>query len=291
MFKRCFFNSLWISGVALSLATGCGDDTGPSGEQGTITFTSWGEEYIEQEIPTDIFEDGYSIHYDKFLVLISNITVADEEGTVAASDENAYLIDHTETGVKELVKFEGLEAKSYTLVHYETSPAERSKIKVVGSATEADADMMADKGYHVYIEGTLSKGGDSKTFKWGFGIPTLLDECEGEIDGKLTEGAVVTSGGDDVIELTIHGDHFFYDDLQSPDAVVRGDAVFNADADDDGEVTQAELAAIPLVDLPADQYGTGGVEGVNDLGAFVGFLSRTIGHYRGEGECFLKSPE
>jgi len=289
MFKRCSFGSLVLSAFAL---VACGDDTGtPSGEEGAITFTSWGEEYIEQEIPADIFEDGYSIHYDKFLVLISNITVADEEGNVAASDENAYLINHTEAGVKEIVKFEGLEAKNYTLVHYETSPAAREKIQLVGGATEADADMMASEQYHVYIEGTLSKGGESKTFKWGFGIPTLLDECEGEIDGKLTEGAVVTSGGDDVIELTIHGDHFFYDDLQSPDAVVRGDAVFNADADMDDVVTQAELAAIPLVDLPANQYGTGGVEGVNDLGAFVSFLSRTIGHFRGEGECFLGSPE
>ena len=29
----------------------------------------------------------------------------------------------------------------------------------------------------------------------------------------------------------------------------------------DGEVTQAELAAVQLVDLPPNQYGTGGVDG------------------------------
>ena len=101
----------------------------------------------------------------------------------------------------------------------------------------------------------------------------------------------MTEGGNDSIELTIHGDHFFYDDLQAADAVVRGEAVFAADADNDGEVTLAELAQVRLVDLPADQYGTGGVDGVDDLGAFIEFLSRTVGHYRGEGECFLKSPE
>jgi hypothetical protein len=130
----------------------------------------------------------------------------------------------------------------------------------------------------------------AKTFKWGFSEPTLLDECEGERDGKLTPGVVVTEGGTDAVELTIHGDHFFYDDLQSADAKVRGDAIFNADANMDGAVDLAELDAVALTTLPAGQYGTGGASDVNDLGAFVRFLSRTLGHYRGEGECFVKDP-
>ncbi|NUP13494.1 MAG: hypothetical protein HOW73_46240 [Polyangiaceae bacterium] len=278
-----------MSGLAL-LSAACGDDTSSGGE-GSVTFTTWGEEYIEQEIPADTFEDGYSITYDKFLVLIGNIVIADDAGAEAARHDGFFLINHTEPGTKELITFDGLEAKPYTLVSYETSPAAAANIEPVGAATQADVDFMASEGFHVYIEGTISNGTDSKTFKWGFGVPTLLDECEGEIDGKLTEGVLVTNGGDDVVELTIHGDHFFYDDLQSPDAVVRGDAVFNADADGDGEVTRQELAAVSLIDLPPDQYGTGGVDAVNDLDAFIEFLSRTIGHYRGEGECFLTDPE
>ena len=274
--------------IAAPLFTfGCEDTALGSGK---VTFTSWGEEYIEDEIPAATFEDGYTVTYDKFLVLIGNITVEDESGVVAA-DENVYLVDHTEPGVKEIVVFDELDAKAYPLVHYETSPAPRSAIKLIGAATDADADRMAEEGYHVYVEGTLSKGADTKTFAWGFGVPTLLDTCEGELDGKLTEGAIVTEGGNDVIELTIHGDHFFYDDLQAANAVVRGEAVFTADADMDGEVTLAELAEVRLLDLPADQYGTGGVDGVNDLRAFVEFLSRTVGHFRGEGECFLATPE
>jgi hypothetical protein len=290
MNKKNFFAGATLALSAAILSPACGDD-GPASGSGTISFSSWGEEYIEDQIPAADFEDGYSVSYSKFLVLVGNITVADSDGTVAASDENFYLIDHTEPGVKPVVAFEGLAAQAYPLVNYETSPSERGKIKLIGAASEADADLMAEQGYHVYVEGTLSKGGESKTFAWGFGVPTLLDDCEGELDGKLTAGAVVTEGGNDSIELTIHGDHFFYDDLQAADAVVRGEAVFAADADMDGEVTLAELAEVRLVDLPADQYGTGGVDGVNDLGAFIEFLSRTVGHYRGEGECFLTSPE
>jgi hypothetical protein len=280
--------------IASSLATvaaACGDDTAPPGGSGTVTFTSWGEEYIEVEIPSGEFEDGFSASFDKFLVLVGDISVADSEGTVVASDSRFFLLDHKEAGVKEVVKFEGLEAGAYTVVSYQTSPAARDAITLVGGVTEADADMMAEMGYHVYVEGTLTGPTGSKAFQWGFGVPTLLDDCEGERDGVLTPGAVVTEGGDDVIELTIHGDHFFYDDLQAADAVLRGQALFDADADDDGTLTRAELAAVPLVSLPADQYGTGGVDGVNDLDAFVEFLSRTVGHFRGEGECFLRSPE
>jgi hypothetical protein len=117
----------------------------PSGS-GAITFTSWGEEYIEVELPTSAFEDGFSISYDKFLVLVGNISVADDAGTIAASDQRFFLLDHKEAGVKELVKFEGLAAGAYTVVSYETSPAARDAITPVGSVSEADADMMASMG-------------------------------------------------------------------------------------------------------------------------------------------------
>lgn len=277
--------------LALLATTACGDDESSSGGQGTVTFTSWGEEYIEQEIPSEAFADGYSVSYDRFLVLIGNIVIADDAGSEAARHDGFFLIDHTEAGSKELVSFEGLEAKAFTQVSYETSPASADEIEPIGGVAQSDVELMASGGYHVYVEGTLSNGAESKTFRWGFGVPTLLDECEGELDGKVTPGVLVTNGGEDVVELTVHGDHLFYDDLQSPSAAVRGEAIFSADADDDGEVTLEELEAVSLIDLPADQYGTGGVGSVNDLRAFVEFLSRTIGHYRGEGECFLTSPE
>jgi hypothetical protein len=188
--------------------------------------------------------------------------------------------------VKDVVAFDDLDEGSYTLVSYETSPA--SEFTKVGKVTDADVTLMTANQYHAYVEGTITDpNGATKTFKWGFSVPTLLDECEGELDGKLTHGVVVTDGGEDAVELTIHGDHFFYDDLQSAEAEVRAEAIFLADADMDGAVDLAELDATPL---PAMRYGTGGASNVNDLGAFVRFLSRTLGHFRGEGECFVENP-
>jgi hypothetical protein len=52
------------------------------------------------------------------------------------------------------------------------------------------------------------------------------------------------------------------------------------------ELTRVKLAAIPRENGP---YGTGSAAGINDLGAFVTALSRTVGHFRGEGECFASA--
>lgn len=286
-FNRIFGALTLASLVSLSSAAcddGSSDDASGAG---TVEFTSWGEEYIEQEIPATEFEDGYAVKYSKFLVLVGNIVVADDAGASAASAPDFTLFNHVVAGVKPVASFKDVPAKAYTKVSYETSPADAAKITLGPGVTEADKTIMTTGKYHLYVEGTLSKGAVSKTFKWGFGVATPLIDCEGEKDGKEVKGVVVTNGGTDTVELTIHGDHLFYDDLQSADAKLRGDAIIAADADMNGEVTQAELGMVSLVDLPANQYGTGAATGVDNLGQFITFLSRTVGHFRGEGECFI----
>jgi hypothetical protein len=293
---RLFARLLPLAIAAASLV-GCGDDADGSGStggdagSGTITFTSWGEEYIEQGIPSSEFADGWGVTYQRFLILIGDIHVADAEGQVAAEKPNFVLVDHVAPGPKPIASFDGVEAKAWTHVSYQTSPvADASQIELGPGATDADVQSMVSGGCHVYAEGTLSNGTDSKTFAWCLGVPTLLDACEGEVDGKLTEGVVVTEGGNDQVELTVHGDHLFYDDLQSASAVLRAQAIADADADDDGEVTLDELAAVDIDDLPPDSYGLGSTTGVANLRDYVAFLSRTLGHFRGEGECFVKDP-
>ena len=102
----------------------------------------------------------------------------------------------------------------------------------------------------------------------------------------------MTNGGVDTVELTIHGDHLYYDDLQSPNAKRRFDAIADADKDMDKTITQDELTAEKLVaiDPMKGAYGTGAASDVDDLGAYVRALSRTVGHFRGEGECFATDP-
>ncbi|MBS2012843.1 MAG: hypothetical protein JST00_08155 [Deltaproteobacteria bacterium] len=276
--------------AALAAACSSSSDSGADG-QGTVAFTTFGEDYIMKEIPAADVEDGYTIKYEKFLVVISDITVQDgAAGPVAAKMNEPKIFDMHTAGERPVVTFSNVPGKAYTHVSYRIAPA--TAAAVVGpNTTEADKTLMTTNGYSIYAEGTVSKDAVSKKFKWGFKLNTLYDRCEGEIGGKKTEGVVVTNGGTDTAQLTIHGDHLWYDDLQAAEAKVRAQNIVAADKNNDGEVTLEELAAVKLIDIPKGQgtYGTGSAAGINDLRAFVEALSRTVGHFRGEGECFASA--
>lgn len=276
------------SALALPLSA-CGSDDGANGE-GTITFTTWGEEYIEQEIPADSgdgdgFIDGWSVVFDEFLVNFQKIVVADGSGEVAAEHAGAMLFDNKAEGVKTIVEFAGVPAKAWNRVSYEIAPAsagsERSK-----EVSAADKQLMVDGGYSLYVAGTATKQDVSKTFAWGFDIGTKYRECHSEQDGRDEEGLVVKNGGQLEAQLTTHGDHFFYDRLQSsPDPAVltslRFQGIADADSDEDGDVTRTEL---DLALLDVFTYDPSGFDAAT-MGEFIESLARTVGHFRGEGEC------
>ena len=291
-----------IASVALAtlatLATfaACSSDDGGDGK-GTVTFTTWGEDFIEREIPPKdesgevIVEDGWTIKYTKFLLVISDVSVGEEGKEPAARLATPKLFDMHAPGPKPVTVFSDLPGKAYTHVSYAVSPA-TATLELGGGATDADKQLMVQNGYSLYVEGSVVKEGATKSFTWGFKTSTLYDRCKGEVSGKETEGVVVTNGGNDAVELTIHGDHLFYDDLQAPEAKVRVDNIANADADADGKITLEELAAVDLADktkITAGTYGTGSASNINDLRAFVEALSRTVGHFRGERECLARA--
>jgi len=277
--------------LALCLLAACGEDVGT----GEAKFTTWGEEYIEATIPADPtgeagFVDGWTLHYDKFLVVFHAITVADSRGAVAATMPGSKFVDNTRPGRKDLVSFPELDAIHWDRVGYQIKPALPDSEVVAGDVT--DRDMMAANGYSVYVAGSASKVGPdgktvSKTFHWGFKTATQYQGCQQSAEsGQPIEGIVVTNGGSDVSELTTHGDHLFYDRLMSSnDPAVKTSLRFDekaaADKNDDGEITLEELSATRI---DVRLYDPSGLDAPT-YGAFVTSLARTIGHYRGEGEC------
>ncbi len=274
---------------------GCGssDPTGSGGE-GDLSFTTWGEEYIEKEIPTDPegqsgFVDGWTVHYQKFLVNFQNIEVADAKGKPAASMKGSKLFDNTAAGVKSIIDFKGLSARAYPRVSYEIAPV-ADDTEIDDSASEADKQMMIDGGFSVYVEATAEKDDEQKRFAWGFALATSYQECHSEQDGKDQAGIVVTNNSTAKVQLTIHGDHLYYDRLQaSPNPAVptrlRFEPIAEADADDNGEITLGELGDTTLDVRLYDPSGLGAAT----LGDFVKALARTIGHFRGEGECTVSA--
>jgi hypothetical protein len=288
---RAMMVSLAIT--AALAATGCGGDG-----TGTAKFTTWGEDYVMDSIPAAPagFVDGWTLTYDKFLVAIHEIVVANDKGEAAATHAGSFVIDNKQPGRKELVVFTDIPARAWNRVSYQIKPALADSVLV--AATEADRDLMVAQGYAIYVSGAATKpdvAGPSliKTFHWGFTTATQYKECQQPADsGQAIQGIVVTNGGTDTSELTTHGDHLYYDRLMaSADPAVKTSLRFDekaaADANEDGEITLGELSAVPI---DVRKYDPSGLPAPN-LGAFMTALARTVGHFRGEGECAVAAVE
>lgn len=258
--------------VALA-AAGCGGS-------GTVHFTTYGEDFIEQEIPAADFEDGWSLQFSKFLITLGEVHLDKHDGTEGPRMTTPRVFDVHAPGPHDVVTFSDVPAERWDAVGFAIAPATNA---TAGNASSDDVAFMNSSGNSIFVEGSATLGAVTKTFSWAFTTNTLYSHCENE---ELGDGVAVPNGGEETVQLTIHGDHFVYDHLQADDAVLRFQALADADVSPaDGEVTLEELAAVDLTSLPIDQYGTGSASGINTLRDFVTALSRTLGHFRGEGEC------
>jgi len=275
----------WMLGLSCLGLVACSDGTG------NVTFTTYGEDFIEKEIPAAVgdeagFVDGWTVRFEKFVVVLSEVKVETRD-EVGAQQTQARVFDVHKPGPVVVESFKDLDAKEWDEISYAIAPVATA---VTGNADAADVERMKTEGLSVLVVGKATKGGVTKEFDWGFKTNTLYERCESP---ELGAGVTVPKDGEETVQLTIHGDHLFFDDLQSPEAKMRFDAMAAADklgiAGADGVVTLEELAAVDLTELPAEQYGTGGAGNVRNLRDFVTALVRTAGHFRGEGECSPKA--
>lgn len=245
---------------------------GCSAGEGTWTVTTWGEEYIEEAVPAEVFADGCAVTFDEFVVVMTERQLRDGNGAVAGELRDAEAYDLTVPGPEPMGAVP-VAADHYSSVVVTIAPAADAVPATASAEQVAELDAA---GASVLVDGTLSCGGTSGSFRWAFSESTTYG-CE-PLD--LT----IPAGGDDTTEITIHGDHLFYDGLENPDAAVRGEAILAADADADGEITLAELDA---VSIPALGYEVGQYSDVVTLRGFVSHLTRTLAHVDGEGECVV----
>lgn len=280
----------WISrlylGSLAGLLVACGSDA--AGE-GSVKVTVWGEAYIEDGIPAEVFEDGWSVKYDKFLIALGDVSI-DKDGAKGRSLDEIVLFDLTEAGPQGFGSIDGLAEGNWDEFGFSSVVADADTQRS-NSARVEDLDLMVDAGYNVYVAGEASKAGAAIHFAWGFAKPVRYASCADVRQGQETSGVVVGDGASAEAQLTIHGDHLFYDDLASPEAKLRFDVIASADADDDGDVTLDELAAVQLADLGSDQgtYGVGAFD-VDDMRAFVEAATTSLGHFNGEGHCLPERP-
>lgn len=255
--------------LIVSLLFSC--EEGEAGK-GTLTVEIWGEEFIEQGIPAEEFSDGWSVKFDKFLVNVGQITVAKDEGEPEISEHTFKIFDLVRQGPTQITIGEVTQG-SYNNTSYRISPADDST--EIGNASIDDLELMKTGGYSVYIEGTATNSSEeTKTFRWGFTTETHYHDCQST--------AVVKKEAAAVVQITIHGDHLFFDDLFSSTPNLTFETLAEADSDEDGEVTSSELADYDITTLPNYQVGSTGIDNLWD---FISYLTKTIGHIDGEGHC------
>jgi hypothetical protein len=261
-----FATAVTVIGIA---GIGCAtdDETG----EGTLSLELWGEEYIEEGIPAAEFADGYGVVFDRFLVNLGAITVA-REGSDPAIDRPAMKVwDLTQTGPFEI---DAVTAPAGAYDHTAYAIERASAESKAGNAEAGDLQLMVDNGYSVYVEGTGDDGTGAKSFGWGFTTDRVYDPCHSE--------AVLPDGGEAAVQVTIHGDHLFYDDAVSHEPNLRFGDIALADADGDGEVTPEELGAYDIA--PLADYVVGSLD-IDNLWEFIEHMTGTLGHIDGEGHC------
>lgn len=240
---------------------------------GTLNVSIYGEEFIEKGIPSSEFSDGWAVTFTKFLVSVGEVSAARGGGSADLTEPTYRIFNLTaaSNGQGQSITSKSVPGGAYDRVAFRVAPPPQGTSG--GNATAAERDTVTRGGYGLYVEGRAQKGAMTKTFAWGFTNKTFYKACEST---AMVDGNTASS------QLTVHGDHLFYDDLFSAEPNVSFDLIASADRDANGEVTQAELLALDIRTQSRYQVGS---TGITNLWAFLSYQTSTVGHIDGEGHC------
>jgi hypothetical protein len=276
MNKRRFSTSAFsivFCAAGVTMTGACGSDASP----GTLEVRIYGEEFIEQGIPATEFVDGWAVRFDRFLVSLSEVTVAKGHGAPSVSHPAQQIFELARPSMPPgtLVTSAMVDGGDYDHVSYRIKPATAAATAGPGIEAATAAAMIAT-GESVRVSGTGSKAGKTVAFSWGFTGNVLHSECHGTAN---------VDGGTAKTEITIHGDHLFYDDLFASEPNLAFELIAASDTNADGTVTKEELAAKDITKEARYQVGS---EPIKNLWDFIARQVTTLGHIDGEGHCTTK---
>ena len=259
---------------------------------GLVRFNTSGGQAIEGSIPSDSmgfsgFVDGWVLKYSTFQVPLKELTIRDVKNAVLWKQDQSVLFDLVGSGPFVVDTSTPLYAGRYAF-SYAIGPTAGASPATGSGVSADDVSFMEQRGYSIYVKGTATRAATAtsvavtKTFEWGFATDTLYTDCT----SNGASGVKATSGITETVELTVRGEHLFFDDLKGDGAKLRFDAIADADkAPNDGKVTLEELNAVQLSSLVLSPYRTNDTPNVNTLKDFLTALTRSVGHFKGDGEC------
>lgn len=241
------------------------------GAEGSWRVEIWGEGFVEQGVPAGAFADGCSVTFDRFLVVVSDRALVDDGGGVGGSLAGAQVYDLAEPGPHEM----GVAPAPAGTWRGMTATIAPDPGATAGNATPDEVAEMVRRGASVLVQGTLTCNDTPRSFDWAFATTTSY-ACD-PVSLVIPVGATAST------QLTIHGDHLFYDSLWAEDAVLRGLPLWEADADGNGAISQTELAAHGVAPYYPD--GLGGFSDATDFERWLEVAVGSLGHVDGEGHC------
>ncbi len=313
MMQKCKHSTIvWLGNLvllgAMPALMGCGD-----GDAGSVQVFVEAEASITGGLAAGMGEediaDGWSVTYDEFLVTVGNVRAARTDTMAALGDASAFVMDlkQVPAGGYVISKFDNAAAGQWYQFGFDM-PAPTTETQVLAPTTEMQKAGLMSGGYSMLIAGTLENAsgkscppGDPDpakcvaapkiTFRWGLPAATSFDDCT-TVDG--TAGFAVPSGAGAQVAITVHGDHWFFNNITAGAEIVKRYAQYIADCDlnHDGETTIDELKQVPASSVfPAPPYNlSGSFSGpITTAYDYVLAQARTIGDYQGEGECPSRS--
>ncbi|MBX3227500.1 MAG: hypothetical protein KIT84_14185 [Labilithrix sp.] len=228
--------------------------------------------------------DGWNVKYSRFIVNVSAITIAGYDGVITAS-ATSQLVDQTQPPTKLLLTSANRIARAWEDVSFEIGPT-TAETEPLEPVTEVDRDTLAVSRASIFVEGTMTRGNDVKSFRWSLSPRTRYSACSARVNGATLPGLLVPENGADTGDILMDGTVLFFDNLATRGHVLRGDPIAAADLNKDGVVQLTELANVPLDEARKSTGLYGPIAGVDDLAAFLNAQARSIVvSFRGEGDC------
>lgn len=263
-----------MAGLIWLALVGCG---APS--DGTVEVAAWGEDEVTEGFGADE-TDGWDLSFDHWYVGLGDVTLSSVDTD-----------DVVVTGGSAVLDLVGLDGPSSIATL--TAPGERHRFgfstRVPEGADIVDesdvADLMAADGAVHWLQGSATDGTTTVTFDWTFGDEVDYTGCENGDDAS--DGIAVSSDETVSAEITLHTDHLLWTQLGTEQAALGFAALAAADADEDGEVTVAELQAVDPIDVG---YETSGIS-LDSLHAFLGYSITQMAHLNGDGLCTARRRE
>ena len=183
-------------------------------------------------------------------------------------------------------------AESDSLLGAGASADDLSFLRAAGSDRYA-----GPSGVSLFVEGHAQKDGQAKTFAWPFRQRARYRECKQVVDGVEVRGLKLGQDEEVTVDIVLHPEALFADNLDDATAQFRFDALAEADTtlgNHDGAITLDELGGVPFALLQqTGTYGVGDTDSVfMTLEDFVYLgLAPKIARYRDDGTCTLRAGE